>query len=109
MSVYTTYCTLRSVSAVTVSQVFSDPLSQTEDPILFTTNAMVLGAWTVWGSQSTVAILAHVCAATQSTRGLGEGEYRWESVVNKYALCQSHQWPHPGNQVVVWMVQNDTM
>lgn len=53
------------------------------------------------------AILAHVCAAVQSAKGLSEENYRSEGGVNnKYALRQSHRWSHRSQRakttIVTW-------
>lgn len=47
----------------------------------------------MWPSPSATAILVHVVAALESTKGMGEVEYRLEAVVlNKYAQIQSNHW-----------------
>lgn len=44
----------------------------------------------------------------QSTEGLGEDEYRSEgTLMNKYALCQSHRWCHHSETAVPITVTHD--
>ncbi len=52
----------------------------------------------MWASPS---ILVHVCAGSQSAKGLAKVEYRSEGVViYKYTLSQSHHWSHHSETAV---------
>lgn len=67
-----------------------------------------MGAWAVWVSPRTSAILVNASTSLQSAKGLIEEDYKSNGVVTKkYTLSQSHHWLHCSETVVPIATHNN--